>query len=61
MKKHIPMIARIIGAGVLIRFAYDETGPYTAVLLILLVLGVEAQGVLWKRLIDTVNGKKIWP
>jgi hypothetical protein len=60
MKKHIPMIARIIGAGVLIRFAYTETGPYTAVLLILLVLGIELQSALWRRLVAEMDPKKIW-
>lgn len=54
------MIARIIGAGVLIRFAYDETGPYTAVLLVLLVLGLEAQAALWRRLVTELDPKKIW-
>jgi hypothetical protein len=60
MKRYIPMIARIIGAGVLIRFAYDETGPYTAVLLVLLVLGLEAQAALWRRLVTELDPKKIW-
>lgn len=57
----VMMAVRLIGAGVIIRFAYDETGPWTVTVLVLLTLGLEAQAALWRRLTDTLNGKKIWP
>jgi len=41
-------------------FIYGETGPWTVSLLILLTISVELQVSLWRRLVDTVNGKKIW-
>lgn len=51
---------RMTGAGAMMPFIYGETGPWTVSLLILLTISVELQVSLWRRLVDTVNGKKIW-
>ena len=59
-QQKIMLSVRLIGAGVILRFVYDETGPWTVALLVLMTLGLEAQAALWRRLTDTLNGKKIW-
>ena len=49
---------RIVGAGVMIRFAYDETGPWTVAILILLVLGVESLTAIWRRIARKLDPKE---
>ena len=52
MKRHVSMIIRLVLAGVMLRFVYDETGVWTVALLALITISPEIQVELWRRLKD---------
>ena len=56
----IQLAVRLMSAGVIIRFAYEETGIWTTVMLVLIVFAIESLTYLTRRNLGASFNQKSW-